>query len=338
MKNINRIPALAAALALLASSAPLFAQAAAEPVNQTISQTQSGTGPFVGVNLQIAQLGNQANIQDNAFANASGNVGANVSAGNGNQQANVALVDAHSPAYVFSGDYEQSTSGEGTLFSGLEHASISGSAFAYSSGQVSANVAAGTWNQQGNAAMVAADDILNGTTVTMKQTDAFTGCGTCGLNSANVSGNAFDHSSGSIQANVAAGDLNHQLNQMMIEAGSTGDNTSMSQVSFAHLFVVNGLNTALITDSAFDHATGNIGVNVASGTGNMQMNSTDVEGWNAGGTVGIDQQNGLSLDVISGLNVANLAGNAFQNASGQIGVNTAAGYVNQQANALSVSH
>ncbi len=103
--------------------------------------------------------------------------------------------------------------------------------------------------------------------------------------------------------------------------------------------MVDGLNTALINDNAFNHATGNINANVASGTGNEQMNRSNVTVCECGGdTTTIDQSLGFTFDDISGGNVANIAGNAFQNASGQIGVNNAAGYENQQANGLSVSH
>jgi hypothetical protein len=334
MKRIKTILAAAATLALISA---LAAPAYADPVqvNQTIQQQQGGRE----LNLQIDSDGNNANIQDSAFMNATGNVGANVSAGDGNQQSNVALIDRQSPTYNFSGDYEQGIVAEGSIVSGLEHASISGNAFEYASGDVNANVASGLWNQQGNAMFVAADDTLKGQTVGMTQDNTISGCAVCGLNNAHVNGNAFDHSTGSVNANVAAGDMNQQLNSMAITADSGKQNVDMEQVSLMHLYLVDGLNDAIINDNAFSHATGNLGVNVASGAGNQQENRSNIDnGDDQGDTTTIGQFGGASFTMISGGNVANIAGNAFENASGQIGVNDTAGYANQQANALSVSH
>jgi hypothetical protein len=340
MKHTTTLLAAAATLAMLAfAGAPAYAtDDTAAQVNQSITQNQSQTGDILWVNLQFDQDQNAATIQDNACTNATGNVGANVTAGNGNQQANVALIDAHSPTYNFSGNYTQATSGEGLVLSGVDNASIGAKAFEFASGDVNANVAAGVWNQQGNAMFVAADDTLGTQTIYAKQDDDVTGCAVCGLNNAHFTGNAFNHSSGSINANVASGDLNKQLNMMTIAANGGNSNVSMTQSSFAHLYLVAGLNTALIDSNAFDHATGNVNANLASGTGNEQMNRSNIDNSNTGDTTTIDQDLGFTFDCISGGNVANIAQNAFANAAGQIGVNTTAGYENQQANALSVSH
>ncbi len=336
--------AVAAAIVLMASAAkPAFAQT--QPADQTINQSQSGDGknPF-GVNLQFAQHGNASDIDTSAFQNASGNVGVNLTAGNGNQQVNVALVDAHSPTYAFSGDYEQFSGGEGTIVSGAEQASITDQAFEYANGQIGANVASGIWNQQGNAVFVVADDTLSSDNVTMKQTDVFTGCAVCGLNipfigpgGANVSGHAFDHASGDVEVNVAAGDINHQLNSLTVAYGGGDENVTMQQGAFGHLYLVSGLNAGVIQNNAFAHANGNIEVNVASGSSNQQMNHTHVQTCGCeGGSQTIGQEDDASFTHISGLNFSVITDNAFQNASGQIGVNTAGGDLNQQANALSV--
>lgn len=335
MKRINTILSAATAVALLASfAAPAYAAAPAQ-VNQTIHQAQAGDS----LNLQIDQDGNNANIQDSAFMNATGNVGANVTAGDGNQQSNVAVVDAQSPTYNFSGDYRQLVAGQGSIVSGLEHASIAGNAFDYASGDVDANVASGMWNQQGNAMFVAADDTLQGQTIDMYQVNAITGCAVCGLNNAHVAGHAFDHSTGSVNANVSAGDLNQQLNSMTISYNGGNQNVDMEQATVLNLYLVDGLNSAIIDDNAFNHATGNVNVNVAAGTGDQQENRSNVTTCECGSdTTTIGQIGAASFNLISGGNVANIAGNAFENASGQIGVNDTAGYANQQANAMSVSH
>ncbi len=346
MNNIAKGFAAAAALTLVMAAA-VPAYAGTQPANQTINQEQDGfggDGPF-GVNLAFAQFGNEATIDTSAFENASGNINANVTAGNGNQQVNLALVDAHSPTYAFSGDYEQTAAYEGTVFSGNEKATITDNAFAYATGQMGVNVASGIWNQQGNAAFIVKDDTLSGATVYMSQTDAISGCFICGLNTpiigsgATISGHAFDHASGSVEVNVAAGDINHQLNQLTVAYGGGDENTTMNQEAFGHLFIVAGLNGAEITDNAFRHTNGNIEVNVASGSSNEQMNHTNVQTCGCeGGSTTINQDEAVSFQIISGGNFADVTGNAFQNASGQLGVNVAGGDINQQANALSVNH
>jgi|SRR5579884_1014876 len=344
MKNLAKGLAIAAALTFVTAAA-MPAYAGTSAANQTINQ-QAGApdgGPF-GVNLQTLQYGNAADIETSAFQNASGNIGVNVSAGNFNQQANLAHVDANSPTYAFSGDYEQSSEFEGTFISGAEHASITDQAFQYAAGEIGANVAAGIWNQQGNAAFIVADDTLSKDNVYMSQTDAFTGCAVCGLNipflsnfGASASGHAFDHASGDIGANIAAGDINHQLNSLTVAYGGGNENVTMEQTGLGHLYLISGLNQGIVEDNAFAHASGNIGLNIAAGSSNEQMNHAHVQSCGCeGGSQTIDQDNDASLTYISGYNFADITGNAFQNASGQIGVNVAGGDVNQQANALSV--
>jgi hypothetical protein len=349
MTTFTKLLAAASALALTCSiCAPALADSTStQAANQTINQSQYGlgNGPF-GVNLSLFDFGNQASIDTNAFENASGNIGVNLSAGNGNQQANVALVDTNSPTYAFSGDYEQSVLGEGTIVSGAESSAITDHAFDYASGRIAVNAAAGVWNQQGNAAFIVADDTLGKDNVYMSQSDAFTGCLACGLNTpivgdlgASISGHAFDHSSGAIAANVAAGDINHQLNTLTVAYGGSNENATLDQSAFGHLYLLAGLNGAQIEDNAFSHASGNIEANVAAGSSNEQMNYTHVQSCGCeGGKTTIGQSDDLSLEVISGGNFADLTGNAFQNASGQIGANVAGGDVNQQANSLSVFH
>jgi hypothetical protein len=100
-----------------------------------------------------------------------------------------------------------------------------------------------------------------------------------------------------------------------------------------------GHQLALIDDNAFNHATGNLGVNVTAGNGNQQLNRMEVLTLDSNGsnTSAIDQeQNGSTSFTNSDDNVANIAQNAFANASGNIGVNLAAGNGNQQANIMTV--
>lgn len=104
-------------------------------------------------------------------------------------------------------------------------------------------------------------------------------------------------------------------------------------------------NTATVGDDAMESATGNIGVNVAAGDNNQQANAAALAATDAGFVFGsadseiFAHQMGTS-NVTYNYGVANkaaLSGNALQNASGNIGINIAAGNSNQQKNDLAAS-
>lgn len=338
MTSISRSLALAATLSLaLAAAGPAMAAPSAH-VNQTGTQTINGASG--------GSYGNTANIQDYAFQNATGNIGANVAAGNGNQQANIAYIDSHSPNFVFSGDFQQTATNTNYNGSSNQYASIGGQAFEFASGNVNANVAAGNGNQQENSTFIVADDSLNSETIYGSQASDYNTCGgtsNCSGNQANISGNAFDHSSGNVGANVAAGNGNQQMNSMTIAATSASQNNDFSQSTGStyggNTYDNSGNQLALLTDNAFDHATGNLGVNVAAGNGNQQLNRAEIlnldsEGANSS-TIAQSQKGSTSFNGAD-CNVANIALNAFANAGGNIGVNLAAGNGNQQANMLTV--
>jgi len=104
-------------------------------------------------------------------------------------------------------------------------------------------------------------------------------------------------------------------------------------------------NNATATDDAMSGASGNIGVNVAAGDNNQQDNSAAIAAADAEMTFGASdaqshsaQEGEFNTTINSGnTNTAGASGNAFQNASGNIGANFAAGNNNQQKNNLSVS-
>ncbi len=337
MSLIKKSLASVATLTLaMAMAAPTLATTA--NVNQTTTQDiQNSSGSSVD---------NTANVLDNAFENASGNIGANVAAGNGNQQANNAYIDYHSPNFVFSGDYEQSSISNDYSDSTGQYASITGQAFKYASGNVNANVAAGNGNQQQNASFIVADDSLNSETIVGSQVSDQNTCTYCDHQQAYINGHAFDHSSGNVGANVAAGNANQQINSMTIAATNASQNNDFEQSTGETDEYGNGNDwdnsgnqLALINDNAFNHATGNLGVNVTAGNGNQQMNRAEILTMDSNGSNSSSleqEQDGSTSFQGSDLNVANIAQNAFMNASGNIGVNVSAGNGNQQANILTV--
>ena len=104
-------------------------------------------------------------------------------------------------------------------------------------------------------------------------------------------------------------------------------------------------NTATVGDSVMESAKGNIGLNVAAGDNNQQANAAALAATDAGFVFGsadseifahqMAMSNGTYNYGVT--NTASLSGNALQNASGNIGVNIAAGNSNQQKNDLAAS-
>lgn len=203
-------------------------------------------------------------------------------------------------------------------------------------------------------------------------------------NTSTIDGKVGSKSSGNIGTNVASGDNNAQANSAAIAAAGAGAGTSTlsTQNCTSHdcnnggdpsansggmadaeafadqaaAFDMSGnagtTNSSHVGGNAFKGASGNIGVNVASGDDNQQLNglaaSTTKNNVYATATASTDQHSlgnftaneagGLNYcDEQSTTNTASLSGNAFANASGNIGVNVAAGTGNMQANTLSMA-
>lgn len=329
-------------LAWAATAALAFAMAAPS-LAQTVNAAQTGTQTVDG--SYGSSVYNAAYIENSAFENVSGNVGANVAAGNGNQQLNVAHIDNNSPTFVFSGDYEQSVSNTDWDGSQPQEADIDNSAFEYATGNLGVNVAAGNVNQQQNAAFIVVDDTLNSEVIYASQYADGNDCSGCGNQNAYIEGHAFDHAKGNIGVNVAAGNGNQQLNSLTIASTNAAQNVDIEQTQGAaddtvwgNSYEGSGNNWADIANNAFNHVSGNVGVNVAAGNGNQQANRAEVLTMDSNGAQSStihQSQAGLDTDR-SDNNTAYLSDNAFQNASGNIGVNVAAGNGNQQANSLTV--
>lgn len=170
-------------------------------------------------------------------------------------------------------------------------------------------------------------------------------------NTAALYGNAGRNASGNIGVNTAAGDGNVQDNSAAL---ASVDSSFVFGHSSSHVGVMqmNGLNhtqnmdvnnDASISDQAFQNASGNIGVNVAAGTGNGQKNTMAASVTSLGNVsasvTSIQASGGNSIrnEGCQLANSASLGGGAFANASGNIGVNVAAGTGNLQSNSLSMA-
>lgn len=273
MRINKKIMAISSSVAFIAAmSAPAFA--APVPVNQTVGQINILSGNGGGGD-------NTATVQNYAFEHATGNIGANIASGDGNQQANSAYIDGpSSPSYTYTGKFSQGTLGAASVFSGDNTASVKDNAFTSASGNIGLNVASGAQNMQSNALAVL-ENVAN-VSDTTSQAQAFTISLASGGNGADVKGNAFQYASGNIGLNVASGSLNQQGNSAVVTTSSSDTDlnsitANIGQLSAVTVNILSGGNSAAFSDNAFQHATGNIGANVASGIGNQQANALVVE-------------------------------------------------------------
>ncbi|VVD90911.1 hypothetical protein [Pandoraea terrigena] len=168
---------------------------------------------------------------------------------------------------------------------------------------------------------------------------------------ATLGSGALANANGNIGVNVAAGADNAQANNVAIaslnaqpvyaSAQVFANQSSRGSASISQFYV-----NASVGDGALAGATGNVGVNVAAGVGNVQQNglaaavSQSGHGWYTGGAANSTAQTDQSASMrASGDFIANasLGNGALAWASGNIGVNVASGIGNVQSNSLAVS-
>lgn len=168
---------------------------------------------------------------------------------------------------------------------------------------------------------------------------------------ATLGNGALANATGNVGVNVAAGADNVQSNNVAIASVNAQPVYSSAQVfstqhSAGSASIKDFYVMASVGDGALAGASGNVGVNVASGAGNVQQNglaasvsqttSSHYKGGAANATAQTDQSAGMGA---SGNFVAqaSLGTNALQYATGNIGVNVAAGIGNVQNNSLAIS-
>jgi hypothetical protein len=182
----------------------------------------------------------------------------------------------------------------------VNRAAIEGSAFSNARGNIGVNVASGDGNQQINSAALAqVDDMMfvfgtSSADVVSYQDSAQNDVRNIGVTSrAQIGGSAFSGAVGNIAVSMAAGSNNQQKNSISMAVSNNGladANVAAVQKSNRNVVsydprteyddltgsqVVRDLNAnkSIINGAAFAGAAGNIGVNMASGTGNQQLNA-----------------------------------------------------------------
>ena len=176
-----------------------------------------------------------------------------------------------------------------------------------SEGNMGANAAAGSGNQQDNAVAIATSDesFVFGTAASLTsatQTNSHNDSHNYGAqNNATIKSSA-NGSAGNVGINVASGEFNQQKNNLAIavsngriaSAGATASQTSnnlsvINEAGASYLSNVNtwsqGSNwnnnkTPVVNNATMDHSfngySGNGGANIAAGTGNQQSNSLSI--------------------------------------------------------------
>lgn len=300
-------------------------------------------------------LSNDASIADDVGSAASGNLGFNVAAGDNNQQDNAAALSATDASFVFGmADAEvfvnQLGHDNNTANLGVtNNASVGDMAFNSAEGNIGVNVTSGNNNQQKNAlaasvstsrysqASVDSSQYSTGnTTANAGYVDSFTDTVDVEL-SGPVSGSYSGGGEGS--ANLSLTGAVDQMGNVYPDIwrnNANDDPTSAhptNQPFFGHMDLdtdtqggrdLNGDGGALAFGYTDDSAaSGPLGFRES---GDVELMAS------LSGTVTTTR-----WITVMATNDASLSGGAFQNASGNIGVNISAGTGNQQANSLALA-
>lgn len=215
---------------------------------------------------------NAAGLGGNAFGGASGNIGVNIASGNNNEQKNALAASVATSAMAQSSISSNQVSTGNTVSNAGFVQSYTDTVQVGLSGRVAGGtlaVGAGTYRGTGNAYQMAnyyldtwSGDLPHpgGNATGHIDLDNEIQNATMNPNRPGVGGLGFDtRESGTSQ---------------FVELGVADLYASLSgTVSTTRWVNVNATNTSALSGSAFSGASGNIGVNVASGTGNLQANS-----------------------------------------------------------------
>lgn len=309
------------------------------------------------------EVTNAATVGGNALNNAAGNIGVNVTAGDNNQQANAAALAAADASFVFaSSDAEvfatQAAFGNNTTNLGNTNtATLGGSALANASGNIGVNISAGNSNQQKNdmAASVAAARMATATV----QANQMNG----GNHTTNnpIAQEEVQYVDVNLALNAAGGYLGYGTGGYLGYASGTTEGTS-DQIGNVYPDIWTGGASSNDVGQHSPHPGGDPsghfdldtqtqgGSDLNGDGGALAFNNSGSYSGTEGGVLGFVEAGAQvlsgtvtgSLPVVVSVNLATtntstLAGNALQNASGNIGVNIASGTNNQQFNGLAIS-
>ena len=230
---------------------------------------------------------NAAGLGGNAFSAATGNIGVNIASGNNNAQKNAMAASVATAAYAQAsvssnqassgnmtsnaGSYESFTdSTEMTMSGTLSGGSIAVGYGGYEGSTSGSTESRGNAYQQSNfyADMWEGEQHPQGPSMGHADFDNESQGAVDNPYRDGVGGLAFDTDSEGSYEGSESGELAFiELGYTELEASLSGEISTTQWVSVA------ATNDASLSGSAFSAASGNIGVNVAAGTGNLQANS-----------------------------------------------------------------
>lgn len=321
-------------------------------------------------------LSNSASAADNVAQGASGNIGVNIGAGDNNQQDNAAALSATDASFAFGmADGEVFVNQQGafndTMNAGVTNAaSLGGNAFQNASGNLGVNVTSGNNNQQKNAmAASVATTRFAQATVSSNQASGHNTVSNAGFvqqytdtvdvsMSGDVSGYSLGYGSGGYVGSSYGSYSGSTSSTFQGTADQIGDvypdmwsNSPNDDPTHAHpgngfvghfdldtdtqggsdlngdggalAFGVNGSSSGSESGRTHSYEHGNLGF--------VELSANDLYA-DLSGTVTTTR-----WVINDATNTASLSGSAFQNASGNIGINVSAGTGNQQANSLAMA-
>lgn len=298
---------------------------------------------------------NSSGISDSVASGASGNIGANVASGDNNQQDNAAALSAADASFTFGmADAEVFVNQAGALNQTLNlgttnAAGIGSDAFSSASGNIGVNVTSGNNNQQKNAlsasvatssfaqATVSSDQASgHNTTINDVFQDTYMTEVSVAL-SGSGSGSYSGRGEGS--ANLGLSGAVDQIGNVYPDVWQNDPTDNPTQAHpggplMGHIDLdtntqggsdLNGDGGAL----AFGYTEGS---SASGGLGFSEAGDVTLNNINLTGSVYYQQ-----ISYLPTTNTASLSGNAFNGASGNIGINVSAGTGNQQANSLAMA-
>ena len=314
-------------------------------------------------------LSNSASAADNVAQGASGNIGVNIGAGDNNQQDNAAALSATDASFAFGmADGEVFVNQQGvfndTMNAGVTNAaSLGGNAFQNASGNLGVNVTSGNNNQQKNAmAASVATTRFAQATVSSNQASGHNTVSNAGFvqqytdtvdvsMSGDVSGYSLGYGSGGYVGSSYGSYSGSTSSTFQGTADQIGNvypdmwtgNSHPAGTQIGHF----DLDTQTQGGSDLNGDGGALAFGVDGSSSGSESGTTHAH---EGGQLGFVElsANDLYADlsgtvtttrwvINDATNTASLSGSAFQNASGNIGINVSAGTGNQQANSLAMA-
>lgn len=322
-------------------------------------------------------LSNSASAADNVAQGASGNIGVNIGAGDNNQQDNAAALSATDASFAFGmADGEVFVNQQGafndTMNVGVTNAAgLGGNAFQNASGNLGVNVTSGNNNQQKNAmAASVATTRFAQATVSSNQASAHNTVSNAGFvqqytdtvdvsMSGDVSGYSLGYGSGGYvgssygsYSGTTSSDSRgnaYQANNMYPDMWTGNTHPSGNQTGHFDLDgeAQGAVNNPYRGNDSLGQTIGGLAFDTDSHSSGSESGTTRAH---EGGQLGFVElsANDLYADlsgtvtttrwvINDATNTASLSGSAFQNASGNIGINVSAGTGNQQANSLAMA-